>query len=270
MIMTSKRFNEIIRSHYKKNGRHDMPWRKTRDPYRILVSEVMLQQTQVGRVRPFYKNFIKKFPNFEKLAKAKTSDVLWAWQGLGYNRRALALQKLSKIVLAEFNGKLPPTREQLEDLPGIGKGTAGALLAFAFNKPSIFIETNIRRVFIHFFFPGKSKVTDEAIERYIKRTIDTKNSREWYWALMDYGAAMPVAKNPNTRSAHYTKQSTFKGSDRELRGKILRSFLKNKESSILSLAGKLKEPTSRVKKIMTTLMREGFIGRKGHHYCINN
>lgn len=265
--MTPRAFNEIIRKHYKKHGRHSLPWRTTRDPYRILVSEIMLQQTQVSRVKPFYENFIKKFLTLEKLSHAKTADVLRAWQGLGYNRRALNLQKLSKIVLEKYNGTLPNTREELESLPGIGSGTSGAILAFAFNEPVIFIETNIRRVFIHFFFPRRKKVTDAEIERYIKRTIDRKNPREWYWALMDYGAAMP--KNPNQRSAHYAKQSAFQGSDRELRGKVLRSLLKGKKISLPVLVRELGEPTPRVRKIAAALLHEGFIARKGNYYCIN-
>jgi len=257
-----------------------MPWRKTRDPYKILVSEVMLQQTQVGRVGPFYKNFIKKFPNFEKLANAKTSDVLRAWQGLGYNRRAIALQNLSKIVLEKFNGTLPRTRDALELLPGIGRGTSGSLMAFAWNEPVIFIETNIRRVFIHFFFSGQNMVTDNKIERYIKRTINKKRPREWYWAVMDYSAWLAVSParrkqggNPNQRSAHYSKQSAFRGSDRELRGKILRTLLAKRKATLQTLARELNEAPRRVQKIIRGLSRDGFLGTigiKGGFYCINN
>jgi A/G-specific adenine glycosylase len=269
--MTTTRFNEIIRSYYKENGRHDMPWRKTRDPYKILISEVMLQQTQVSRVMPFYINFIKKFPDFGRLARAKTSDVLRAWQGLGYNRRAISLPKLSTIILEEFNGKLPRDREALETLPGIGRGTSGSLMAFAFNEPVIFIETNIRRTFIHFFFPKKKMVTDTEIERCIKRTIDTKNPREWYWALMDY--AQQTAGNPNRRSAHYVKQSKFKGSDRELRGQILKSLLQEKKLALSALANRLRAKPARIEKIASALHKEGFLGKvgtKSQVYCINN
>jgi A/G-specific adenine glycosylase len=275
-MLTPARFNEIIAKHYKDHGRHDMPWRKTRDPFKILVSEVMLQQTQVGRVRPFYENFIKKFPNFESLAHAKTDDVLRVWQGLGYNRRAIALQKLSKIVLEKFHGRLPRTREELESLPGIGRGTSGSVAAFAFNRPEIFIETNIRRVFIHFFFPKQEMVTDAELERYIKRTIDAAHPREWYWAIMDYGswlagAARPgfKASNPNRRSARYMKQSTFKGSDRELRGKILRFLLAKKKANLPAIAKEVKEPKERIRKVTRALSHEGFLGIKGEQYCIN-
>jgi A/G-specific adenine glycosylase len=257
-----------------------MLWRKTRDPYKILISEVMLQQTQVNRVVPFYENFIKKFPDFGRLARAKTSDVLRAWQGLGYNRRAIALQKLSTIILEEFNGKLPRDREALETLPGIGRGTSGSLMAFAFNEPVIFIETNIRRTFIHFFFPKKKMVTDAEIERCIKRTIDTKNPREWYWALMDYGSwlgqskmAQQTAGNPNRRSAHYLKQSKFKGSDRELRGQILKSLLQEKKLALSALVDRLRAKPARIEKIASALHKEGFLGKigtKSQVYCINN
>src|SRR5271155_820779 len=125
--MSVERFKKEIRRYYLKNGRHGMLWRKTRDPYRIVVSEIMLQQTQVARVEKFYPRFIKKFPNFRALARARTSDVLRAWQGMGYNRRALALQRLARIVNDQYHGKLPRERAALEALPGIGKATDGSL-----------------------------------------------------------------------------------------------------------------------------------------------
>jgi A/G-specific adenine glycosylase len=263
--MTTETFKKTIRDYYRKEGRHDMPWRKTRDPYRILISEIMLQQTQVARVKKFYLDFIKKFPNFRVLANARTAEVLRMWQGLGYNRRALSLQKLSRIVLEKYNAKLPRDRESLEALPGIGKATAGSLRAFAFNEPDVFIETNIRRIFIYFFFPGKMKVTDEAIKRYIQSTLPKKNVREWYWALMDYGAMLGAKRrrdgNPNRYSAHYKKQQQFKGSDRELRGKIVRLLLKDKQLSLTAIVKRTGEPITRIKKIASGLVREGFMKR---------
>ncbi len=267
--MTPAKFNEIILKNYNEYGRHDMPWRKSRDPYRIFVSEIMLQQTQVSRARPFYENFIKRFPGFEALAEAKTSDVLGAWQGLGYNRRAIALQKASKIISEKFHGKLPRIREDLESLPGVGRGTSGSLLAFAYNEPVIFIETNIRRVFLHFFFSKGKMVTDAEIERYIERTIDVKKPREWYWALMDYGAMLPRRENPNRRSAHYAKQSKFIGSDRELRGKVLRFLLAERKASLSQIAQKFDESPNRVKKIGNALLKEGFLGINNGLYCIS-
>jgi A/G-specific adenine glycosylase len=285
---TSIQFQKIIWTYYRAHPR-PMPWRRARDrrdPYRILVSEIMLQQTQVARVVGFYEKFIKLFPDFGTLAQAKTPDVLRAWQGLGYNRRALALQKLAKEVLEKYSGRLPRDAASLIVLPGVGPYTAGAIRAFAFNEPEIFIETNIRRVFIHFFFSSAQmaaqnkkntkktggKVTDEAIRRYIERTIDRKNPREWYWALMDYGAMLGEAargkndrknggktstaiENPNRRSAHYVRQSKFVGSDREIRGKILRELLAKPKISTKTLPA----------RIVDGLVKDGFILQKGRY-----
>jgi len=276
-MLTPAQFNAIIKRHYRARGRHGLLWRKTRDPYAILVSEIMLQQTQVARVEGFYAKFLARFPDFKALAEADTVAVLKAWQGLGYNRRALALKKLAEAVMSEYGGKLPCNRAALEKLPGIGKGTSGSIMAFAFNKPAIFIETNIRRVFIHFFFPRARKaVTDAAIERYIERTIDRKHPREWYWALMDYGATMATGAvpgsgartpvNPNRKSAHYKKQSAFKGSDREVRGKILRYLLAQsvlKKGNPAFRLGNIKKAINitdkRLNIILSRLVKEGFI-----------
>jgi A/G-specific adenine glycosylase len=270
--MTIANFNRTIWRYYKREGRHDLPWRKTKDPYAILVSEIMLQQTQVGRVEEYYKRFLKQFPNFISLASAKTSDVLTAWQGLGYNRRAIFLKQIAKVVVSKFNGKLPNNREALESLPGIGKGTSGSLMAFAFNMPETFIETNIRRVFIHFFFKHKSGVTDEELSRYIEGSVDHKNAREWYWALMDYGTFLKTSlkiENPNRRSAHYTKQSAFAGSDRELRGKILRAVLSKKKVQSAKLLKELAIPKKRFEKVVNGLCEEAFLVKKGDYICIN-
>lgn len=253
------RFQKTILDHYRAAGR-DLAWRRTRDPYAILVSEIMLQQTQVARVEGFHEKFLKRFPNFTALAGARTADVLRAWQGLGYNRRALALQRLAREVVENYGGRLPRERATLESLPGIGAYTAGAVRAFAFGEREIFIETNIRRVFIHFFFPRRRKVRDEEIRVLVEKTLPKKDFKTWYWALMDYGAMLGAAaqglgavKNPNRRSAHYTKQSKFFGSDRELRGQILRLVLAKKKLSSLP------HPKPRVAKILGDLMREGFI-----------
>jgi A/G-specific adenine glycosylase len=274
--MTIAVFKREIWAHYRRAGRVGLPWRHTRDPYAIFVSEVMLQQTQVVRVEKYYKRFLKRFPDFRALTRAKKSDVLAAWQGLGYNRRAMFLKRAAEIVVVQYGGQLPRDRAALESLPGIGKGTSGSLMVFAFNEPEIFIETNIRRVFIYFFFKKRKKVTDAELERYIKRSIDRKNAREWYWALMDYGAAMSAAgeameiANPNRRSAHYKKQSSFAGSDRELRGRIVRSTLSaaRNKIEIKELSAALDIPSDRFNKIVAGLEKEGFIARKGNFICI--
>ncbi len=289
---TSKKaaaFKSAVRHHYRLQGRHDLPWRKTRDPYAILVSEVMLQQTQVSRVEGFYGRFLEKFPDFRTLADARASDVLAAWQGLGYNRRALSLKRLAETVMGEYGGNLPSDRAALERLPGIGKGTSGSLMAFVFNKPELFIETNIRRVFIHHFFPRMRRgVTDEEIERYIQRTMDHAHPREWYWALMDYGAtlgrsAQGIGSNPNRRSAHYKKQGTFRGSDRELRGRILRYLLSQKNAkgesakkgvnkgqlaAFAGISGSVE--SGRIERVVSRLLEEGFIIKRRNSIYIND
>lgn len=259
---TDAQFKKTIWRYYRAQSR-TMPWRRTRNPYRILISEVMLQQTQVSRVLNFYEKFIKQFSNFRVLARAKTRDVLFAWQGLGYNRRALALHNAAKKVAEEYGGRLPRDAGSLTGLPGIGPYTAGAIRAFAFNEPDIIIETNLRRVFIHFFFPRRRKVTDAVIRRYIERTLDRKNPREWYWALMDYGAMLgETIANPNRRSAHYVQPLKFAGSDREIRGKILRLLLAKKRVSLIEFDHAFGKTGHRAKKILSDLSREGFLIKK--------
>lgn len=253
-----KSFQRLIWDYYRKYGR-DLAWRNIQDPYRIVVSEIMLQQTQVERVSRMYPLFIKKFPSFRELGRAPVSQVLLAWQGLGYNRRALNLQKLAQIVSEKYKGKLPETVEELDALPGIGKGTAGSLSAFVFNKPVPFIETNIRRVFIHHFFADKKGVHDDEILRLVGKTVDAKNPREWYYALMDYGSHLgKKVENPNRRSRHYSKQSKFEGSDRQLRGELLREILKNGAIDEKKFAKAHHEPLPRVRRILKTLHMEGF------------
>jgi len=257
-----KRFKEIIWDYYKKSGRHDLPWRKTHDPYRILVSEVMLQQTQVSRVLKKYEEFLKKFPSIRALAKAPQVDVLRVWQGLGYNRRALLLKRTAETIVSNFGGTFPKTSEELESLPGIGQSTRGALMAFAFSRPTVFIETNIRSVFIHFFFKDGKKVSDKDVLPLIEKTLDQENPREWYYALMDYGLYLKQTMlNPSRKSAHHIRQSPFKGSNREVRAKILRfviSKAKNgaKKLDIIEHIGDTKHD---VAKNIDKLTKEGFM-----------
>ena len=246
---------------YKKHGRHDLPWRKTKDPYKILVSEVMLQQTQVERVVPKYKAFLKRFPDVVSLAEAPLGDVLALWSGLGYNRRALYLQKTAKAIVAEHGGKFPKDAETLEKLPGIGPYTARAVATFSHDAPYIFIETNIRRVFIHAFFPEAQKVADEKLFPLIAGALPKKASpREWYWALMDYGAHLKkIVQNPNQRSAHYSKQSKFEGSVRQLRGEFLRTLSNGPVLEKMLLLPYKKEDRIRAQKALQGLVKDGMI-----------
>lgn len=218
-------FRAQIWAFYGHFGRK-LPWRGTRNPYKILVSELMLQQTQVSRVLEKYPEFLRKFPTIATLASAPLSDVLRVWQGMGYNRRARYLHDSAQMIVRDFSGKIPQNARELCTLAGVGNYTANAILAFAFNIPTVFVETNIRRIFIHHFFPKKMGVSDKEILLFVEATLDASNPREWYYALMDYGAHLPkiIHHNPNIKSKHYAKQSTFKGSLRELRGKIIRAL----------------------------------------------
>ncbi len=261
-------FQRLIYRHYEKSGR-SLPWRETRDPYRILVSEVMLQQTQVERVLTKYEQFIAVFPGIDALAKAPLRRVLEQWQGLGYNRRALALKKSAHIVMKEYGGKVPSEPDILITLPGIGTATAAAVAAFAFNRPSVLVETNIRRVFIHFFFRGNEKVRDADIIPVVEQTLDASNPREWYYALMDYGVMLGRnGQNPNRRSAHYAKQSPFEGSTRQLRGLILRTLMSDRPLTGRQLAHKLGTDPKKTQELLQQLKREGFLRKNGTAYTL--
>lgn len=241
--MQHQLFKKRVWDFYKNHGRR-LPWRETRDPYKILVSEIMLQQTQVKRVVPKYKSFVKKFPTLEALAGAPLSVVLKEWQGLGYNRRALYLKRTAESTVTNFGGKLPKDYKLLLSLPGIGPATAGDILAFAHNIAVPVIETNIRTVFLHHFFNDVSckQIHDKEILPLVEKTLDLKNPREWYWALLDYGSYLKkTIGNQNAKSKHYAKQSTFKGSNRELRSKILSEILAQPGTSVKILANKLKK-----------------------------
>ena len=221
-------FQEVICNYYK-NFKRKFPFRDDITPYYVLVSEIMLQQTQTDRVADKFLQFIEKFPDFLSLSKAPLDEVLATWQGLGYNRRAIALKKIAEIIVNEYNGQLPESIDILKSFPQIGYNTACSIVTFAFNKPTTFIETNIRRVYIYYFFPGKNKVTDKEIMPILEKTIDQTNPREWYYALMDYGVMLKKTyPNLNKRSAQYRKQASFKGSDRQIRGEILKILLKNR------------------------------------------
>jgi A/G-specific adenine glycosylase len=261
-------FQEQIMRYYNENKRK-MPWRDTVDPYCILVSEFMLQQTQAERVLLKYGPFIARFPDFQALSRAGLNDVLAAWQGLGYNRRAINLKDTAGEIISRYSGRIPESTEALIQFPGIGKATAGAILAFAFNKPSIFIETNIRRVFIHFFFQDKKDIQDKEIMPLVEKTFDYKNPRHWYYALMDYGAMLKKqGSNPNRKSAHYSRQAPFEGSNRQVRGVILRHLLNNgtiKEHDLITLLG---ITPARGDKIISGLEKDGFLYRFGSDVCL--
>ena len=278
MNKKERQFANIVLEHYRVYGRHELPWRNTRDPYKIVVSELMLQQTQVDRVVPKYVAFVKMFPTVKELAVAPFGDVLRLWQGLGYNRRARYLHQTAKIVDHEWGGVFPSIRNDLEALPGIGKYTAGAVMTFAYNKPVALIETNVRQVYLHHFFKNKTAVSDSSILHLVEKTIWRKCPREWYWALMDYGAYLKQQQgNRNQQSKHYVKHEKFCGSDRQIRGAIISILVKNNAVSISSnqlqtqlvkLLPQLEGVSMRVMKQLARLKNEGMIKQKRDQYFL--
>ncbi len=220
--MNTQEFQDIV---WQKGNElyRSMPWRDDTQPYYVLVSELMLQQTQVERVIPKFEAFIARFPNVEALARADLSDVLVLWSGLGYNRRARFLHEAAKMVVREYGGIFPSTHSDLIRLPGVGVNTAGALLAYGFNQPIVFIETNIRTVYFYHLFQDQEMISDKELQEVVAQTVDAEHPREWYWALMDYGSYLKRnGVRLNSKSAHYKRQSPLKGSVREVRGEILR------------------------------------------------
>lgn len=274
-------FQTYLLRWHQLHGRHDLPWRKEYDPYHILVSEVMLQQTQVSRVIPKFEAFLLRFPTISDLAQASPRDIIQEWQGLGYNRRGLFLQRTAQSVVEKHHGIIPSNQEELLHLPGVGPYTASALGAFAFNQPVVVIETNIRAVYIHHFFPevstqklDKKNIADSDLLPLIEGSLHTDNPREWYSALMDYGSVLKqLLPNPSRRSKEYTKQSTFKGSFRQLRGSLLRQLAQapNGLMSFWSLAEGVPKHFSQkeVELALEKLAQEGFITKQQETYSLH-
>ena len=226
----------------------------------------MLQQTQVERVLPFYAAFIKKFPTARALAAAPLSEILKSWQGLGYNRRANMLLKAAKEIAAHG---MPHTVHELEKLPGIGPYTARALAAFAYNHDVVVVETNIRTAVLHHFFPRRERVSDGEIERILRKVLPTGRAREWYGALMDYGAHLKRSGiSRNAQSRHYAKQTKFAGSAREARGAILRELTRRSATSerLMGLFGPLRR--AQAARALAALAAEGLIRARGNRYAL--
>ena len=294
-----------------------LPWRNTRDPYKILVSEIMLQQTQVTRVIPKYEEFLKAFPTLEKLAKAPNKKLLKVWAGLGYWRRAKYLKEATKTILAAraTNSQTSPRRrfgtvpaqrdkspraqtpksrrdfegrsfgislpERLETLPGVGPYTARALACFAFGNTEAFLDTNIRRVYLHFFFPKSKNVSDKKILKIAQRVIDSirlrqgfGETREWHYALFDYGATVLKDKTINKRSKHYHKQSKFEDSFRSFRTKAVRFILENPKNKVSRetlrafLKKELKNSSYTPREIIASLLKDNLIKKSKAHFLL--
>ena len=257
----------------------ELPWRYIDDPYAVLVSEVMLQQTQVKRVLDYWPRFMRTFPSIDALASSEVSLVLEMWQGLGYNRRALALRKSAEICSRDYKGNLPVSYDELVALPGIGPATAAGVLSFALQKPSMYLETNVRTVFLHELFPGECDVHDKLIEPLVRRSCPNVDPRSWYYALLDYGAYLKATNpNPSRRSKHHSKQSKFEGSRRQKRAEILRMVLASEGMAEPQIVRELTDferehkreapDESLVEDILSDLLSEGFLRFENGLYSV--
>jgi len=266
--MNTRRFRRIIYRHFRDNPR-PLPWRTTLDPYRVMVSEVMLQQTQVERVLPKYDAFLARFPTVATLAAAPLADVLALWQGLGYNRRGMMLKQAAEQIMERHGGVVPGDPADLARLPGIGRYTAGAIAAFAFCHPTPFIETNIRSVFIHFFFHDRTDVSDSEILPLVEQTMDRNSIRDWYNALMDYGAMLKKSTpNPSRRSRGHSRQPPFRGSNREIRGEILKLLLEAPGLPAAEIVARSDKDGERVLTMLGALKREGLLRERDGGYWV--
>jgi len=202
-----RRFRQRLLAWYKRHGR-DLPWRKTDDPYRILVSEIMLQQTQVDRVLPKYEEWLVKYPSFEALASAPEQDVTKTWYPLGYNVRPRRLHSIAREAVEKYGGRLPADEETLRSFKGIGAYTAGAIRSFAFRERAAILDTNVARVLFRVFVGAgdpKSHAMKQHLWRVSAALVPTRHAFDFNQALMDLGAMVCVARNPKCLICPMTK-----------------------------------------------------------------
>ncbi|MCL2756488.1 MAG: adenine glycosylase [Coriobacteriia bacterium] len=259
----------------------DFPWRGTSDAYAVLVSEIMLQQTQVSRVLARWHAWLEVFPSIDALAAASLADVLERWQGMGYNRRAIAIKRCADTHSEQYGGQVPCDYDALIALPGVGPATAAGVCVFAYQLPFVYLETNVRTVFIHEFFAERERVSDHEIIPLIKQTCPDKDPRSWYYALLDYGAYLKKSMpNPSRRSTQYHRQSTFIGSVRQKRAELLRLILgqaglstdelAEQLSALERIAGRQDVPMGEIIVLLEALEREGFLTSHAGNWFISS
>ena len=272
-------FTALVREqgslHYR-----SLPWRDTSDPYAIWISEVMLQQTQVSRVEGRWEEWLKRFPSVGALADAQLNEVLVVWQGMGYNSRAKRLQECAQIICQEHGGIIPRDYDALVALPGIGPATAAGIRAFAIDEPGVYLETNVRSVFIHELFPEREQVADSELIPLVRQTCPPagQDVRGWYYALLDYGAHLKkTLPNPSRRSKHHSRQSEFQGSSRQKRSFVLRCVLESPKTSLQLqealdafelAAGRPRVAPAELSRILEKLEEEGLIQQKGELWLV--
>ncbi len=262
------RFRATVYGFCEEYGR-DFPWRRDRSPYTIFISEVMLQQTRTETVASRFNRFMEAFPGFSELSLASLEEILREWKGLGYNRRARNLQKSARMIVDEYEGILPNTPDELVKLPGIGPATAASISVYAFDRPEVFIETNIRSLFIYFFFNGQDEIDDRDIYPLVAQTLERNSPARWYSALMDLGVYVKsVSGNPSRRSRHFTRQKPFEGSRRQVRSKILEYLLDHPGANLDELARALPEGEHDPGSVMEDLCKEGMVREDEQRYFI--
>ena len=268
-MMKITEFREIVFSNYRQAGRK-FPWRGA-DPWGVMVSEYMLQQTQTERVIPFWENWMRLWPRPKDLIKVPMEEVLQNWSGLGYNRRCYNLKNSASIIVNEYDGKVPDSPPVLRLLPGIGSYIAGAIACFGYNYPSVFIETNIRSTMIHCFFPDRYDVRDAEILPLLKKALYKKDPRTWYYALMDYGVTLKkLTENPSRRSAHYVRQTPFIGSFRQARGKVIRALASVGPSNVEEIGITCGLEAEKLYRVLERLENESLVAEKDGIYRIKD
>jgi A/G-specific adenine glycosylase len=258
-----KEFQKKVFSFYKKNERM-LPWRKTTDPYKILLSELMLQQTQVNRVILYYEKWITRWPTIHALASASRVEVLQAWMGLGYNTRAMNLHKAARKIVTQFDSDVLEAMKQYKEIPGVGRYTSQAVQIFSTNADLVTVDTNIRRIFIKEFHLPET-VSDKELWRLAEQCLPKGRSRKWHNALMDYGALHLTAQKTGIKPK--TQQSRFEGSDRQLRARIIRILLQNDES-LMNISRILNVERSWLQRILEKLISEDIILKKNNRYYL--
>lgn len=287
-----KNIQRRILTWYRHAGR-DLPWRKTKDPYEIVVSEVMLQQTQVDRVIPKYHAWVKKFPAIQHVAAASLQDVLTLWSGLGYNSRGLRLRTMAQIVMRDRQGKIPTTVEELKSLPGIGPYTAAAVATFAYKQRVPVIDTNIRRVIGRIFFGVNGAPTEKKLQAKVEEVLPTVRPDLWNHALMDLGATVCIARQPKCtecpvqelcraypkilsapKKSNVVRTPKFETTDRFWRGRILATLLMQPALPLQELHRRLRKigkiEISRTRRLINVLASEGLIQQRRNTYAVSS